>query len=207
MDDTIKDDRGRDVDADEAVHLGEQLEVVGHLVADVEGAVLGGPVGDLEEGVDLGLVEADALGGELGEAPVRLVAGLVDDVDVEKVLLGVEEGGAVLPALGRVEAQDGQGRLVQQRGARVPGLDLLAEDDGEERGPRGVGAHEGEDVARERQELLGGEGAAVVDVELERVRRVRDRRGRGRRGRVRGGRGAELELVGGELGRDGHGCG
>ena len=51
----------------------------------------------------------------------------------------------------------------------MPRLDLLAEDEGQVGGPGLVVADGGDDVVAECAEELGREGAAVVDVQLERV--------------------------------------
>ena len=80
----------------------------------------------------------------------------------------------------------------------MPGLDLLAEDDGQAGGPGRVGADDGRDGGGEGAEELGGEGADVVEVDLEGVRGGRDAGG----GRLGCG---ELQPVAGELGGQGHG--
>lgn len=51
----------------------------------------------------------------------------------------------------------------------MPWLDLLAKDDGEVGGPVGVGFDGGDDGGGEGGEELGGEGAAIIEIELEGV--------------------------------------
>lgn len=56
----------------------------------------------------------------------------------------------------------------------MPWLDLLAEDKGEAGCPGWVGLDGGDHVVLQRAEDLGGEGTAVVEVELEGVSCVSD---------------------------------
>lgn len=84
----------------------------------------------------------------------------------------------------------------------MPGLDLLAEDDGKVGGPFGVRFDGRNDGLGEGGEELGGEGAAVVEIELEGVSLWWDGGGCGLRG-------SKGKLVACELGRESHGddCG
>lgn len=56
----------------------------------------------------------------------------------------------------------------------MPWLDLLAEDKGEAGRPGRVGLDSGDHVVLQGAEDLGGEGTAVVEVELERVSCMRN---------------------------------
>lgn len=127
--DTIKDNRRAGMHAHEPRHLYDNLEVIGHSISDVEASISSSLLRNSQKLVQLVSADARALGSELGQPLVGLVAGLVHDVDVEVGLLVLEEGGAEVPELGRVELQHGQCGLVDERRGRVPWLNLLAEDD------------------------------------------------------------------------------
>jgi hypothetical protein len=63
----------------------------------------------------------------------------VDDVDVKEILLDFEQGGAEIPKQLGPGLEDGEGGFVGEGGGRVPGLDLVPEDDFEMGRERGVG--------------------------------------------------------------------
>ena len=67
------------------------------------------------------------------------MARLVDDALIKKVKLVLEERGREVPELGRGDALNRERRFVGQGGGRVPGLDLLADDNLEGGGQGGVG--------------------------------------------------------------------
>lgn len=159
----------------QAVHLGNNLEVVRDGIANVQGAIVAALLRNGQQLVDFLLADAH-LGGHFRQAAVRLVARLVDDADVEEVLLRGKQLAAKGPELLGGEAQDSEARLVRQRRRRVPRLDLLAEDDGEAVGPGGSLAHDGEDLGGERVEDFGGKGTGVVEEDLEGVSCARDGR-------------------------------
>lgn len=156
----VEHDCRRDVDTNQTTSLDEQLEVIGGLVARVQTPVLARLVRDLEHAVNLALVEADT-SSELGKALVRLVPGLVDDTDVKVVGLLVEEGSGKGPEFGSVGPEDCDGGFVDQGRGRVPGLDLLAEDDLEF--ARVFLLDQRGHVVVEGVELLFAEGADVVE--------------------------------------------
>lgn len=90
----------------QAVGLGQKLDVIRHTVATVLATVRAGLVGDLEKAVDLLLIDAHT-SSQLRQSGVRLVAGLVDDADVEVIVLLVEECFAELPELVRIGLEHG----------------------------------------------------------------------------------------------------
>lgn len=84
------------------------------------------------------------------------------DIGVEELGLAREEGGGEVPEATWSEAEDGEAGFVGQRRGRVPGLDVLPEDEAET-----VGVFlpdEGRGVHVQGVEHLGGEGADVVEI-------------------------------------------
>lgn len=77
------------------------------------------------------------------------------NLDIEIFLLVVEQRRAKRPEFVRRKAEYGGAGFVRERAGRVPGLDLLAEDDGDGGGV--FGFYEGEDGAVEGAEQFGGE--------------------------------------------------
>lgn len=133
------------MDPHQSVHLGNNLQVVGDLVPAVQRPIFSGLVGNLEQPVDLGLVDAD-LASNRCQPLIRGVSRLADHVGVEKVLLLLEQLAAKGPELVRGEPQHREPRFVHQRRRGVPRLDLLAEDEGQVGGPGLVVADGGDDV-------------------------------------------------------------
>lgn len=116
------------VHTSQAVCLGDELDVVSHLVSAVEATIRTRLVRDLEKTVDLLLINADTTS-ELREPGVSVIASLVDDIHVEVLGLLVEECLAKLPEFVWVGLQDSNTRFVDECRGRMPWLDLLAEDE------------------------------------------------------------------------------
>ena len=134
--------------------LDQQLQIIRDAVPNVQAAVVRRRLGDLQQLDVLGLADARAAGRQLGQPRIRLVAALVDDVDVKVVLLRREESRAEVPELARRQLQHRHARLVHQRRRRVPRLDLLPEDDLHLLREGRVRADLGRDVCHERLEEL-----------------------------------------------------
>ncbi len=175
--------------------LDKDLQVIGDLIPYIQASVIGRLVGNGKAVVDSGLIHAHA-GCKLGEATIRLVAGLVDDVDVEVGLLVLEQRAAEDPVLLGRDLQHGSRSLVSERRGWVPGLDLLAEDELNVGSPCRVGTDQGRHDIVDGVELSGRVRADVVKEELQSVQGW----GHGARG---GGRG-EGQLLTSEFRGEGH---
>ncbi|KAL2277769.1 hypothetical protein FJTKL_15206 [Diaporthe vaccinii] len=114
VDHTIEDNSGANVDSDQTGNPDSDLQVIRHPVANVQAAIIGSLLGNGQQLVHLALAHAGAVCGKLGQALIRGVPGLVDDVDVKVRLLVVEESLAEGPKLRRSELVHGEGSLVNE---------------------------------------------------------------------------------------------
>lgn len=171
----IKNHCRTNMDAHQAVHLGDKLYVVGHGIACVQRSVLADLVRNGQQLVDFILTNTN-LGGDFSQATVGLITGFSNDTDVVEFGLHCEELATESPELLGSQTQHREPGLMHQRRRWVPWLHLLAEDDGEAIGPDGILANDWENLGCERLENLRREGAAVVEEELKGVSCARDRR-------------------------------
>lgn len=81
LNNAIKNHSRSNVDAYQAIHLGDDLQVIGHGIALVQRSVFSNFLRNGQQLVDLILTDAN-LCGDLGQATVSLVPSLVDDTDV-----------------------------------------------------------------------------------------------------------------------------
>lgn len=86
-------------------HPGHKLDIVRHPVPAVQRPILRGLIADPQQVHHLALVNTH-LGSHLRQPLVRLVPGLVHDLDVKVLVLLLEEGGAEFPELVRGECED-----------------------------------------------------------------------------------------------------
>lgn len=116
-------------------HPHRHLDIPRHPIPHIQRPVLPGLIPNNKQLINLVLFHPNPLrlSRELRQTPVGCVARFVDDVDVKVLLLRGEQGGGEGVEGGRGglgEAQDGERGFVGEEGGGVPGLDVLAEDDG-----------------------------------------------------------------------------
>jgi len=148
--------------ASRPVLLDLQLDEIGNAISRIQSAVLARLIRNLQQPVHLALVHAHAPR-DRGQALVRRIPRLADHVDVEKVRLPVEQRGAKGPELVGLELEDGVAGFVDERAGRVPGLDVLAEDE-DQVGPVFPEQRVPERGRVDGLEHLRAEGAHVVKI-------------------------------------------
>lgn len=145
--------------ANQTTSLDKQLEIIRHLVTRVQAPIRTRLVRNLQLTIDLVLIQAYT-SSKLGESLVSLVSSLIDNVDIKVLGLLVKQGGGEGPELRGVSPEHRDGGFVDQSRRRVPGLDLLAEDDLEVVGV--LLLDDGSDVVVEGVKLLLAEGTDIV---------------------------------------------
>ena len=109
-------------------YLYHQFHVICHPISTIQPSILIRFIRNLQQPINLLLINAYAAR-KLGQPLVCLVPRLIHDADIEVVGLLVEQRLAELPELLWLGLQDCGAGLVHEGGGRMPGLNLLAENE------------------------------------------------------------------------------
>jgi hypothetical protein len=142
--------------------LDHPLDIVRDPIPGIQTPIRGRRIANPQQPHHLLLINPDTLCGQARQPRVRLIPALGDDAHVEVIGLTLEQRRGEIPEPRRRQLEHGQPRLVRQGRGRVPGLDVLAEDQAQF--GRVSVRDEGRDGAVHGVEHLGGEGADVVEV-------------------------------------------
>ena len=142
-----------------STYLHHKLNIIGDLIPNVHASIFVRLIRHFQQAVDLLLVQAGA-GSQLRESLIGLVPRFMDDVDIKKIGLFVEQRLAEIPKLVGIGLQHRRSGLVHESGRRMPGLNMLAEDELDL--IRVFLLDHGEDAFVDRREHLFGELCGAI---------------------------------------------